>query len=114
MIGIDHDVVQHAGWSPQRHVVVPLNARVGIAEHFAVPIGDKDDDVRVTELRPEKRAVRFLGPRRRRNEALRIEVVMKTDKESAESADGLEIRRRCRADVDAGAQRSTIDICFSL
>jgi hypothetical protein len=92
------------------HVVVPFHARVGIANRFAVLVGGKDDDVRVIELRPEKRAVEVLGPRRCSYETSRVEVVVRADEERAESANGRDVRGRCWADH----QRSTIDICFSL
>jgi len=88
MGGIDHDVVQHARGSPQRHVIGPFDAGVCVAKHLAVPLGDKDDDVRIIKLRPEKRAVSLRGSRRRRQEALRVEVVVRTDEECAEFADG--------------------------
>ena len=114
MAGIDHDIVQHARRSPQRHVVVSLNARVGIAEHFAVPIGDKDDDVRIIELASEIRPVSVFGLGRCRQEAKWIEVVVRADEERAELPDGAGIFRRGGADVDGCAQRSTIAICFSL
>jgi hypothetical protein len=87
---------------------VSLDARVGVAKHLAVPVGDKDDDVRVIQLRPEKRAVCVLGPRRSRNETLRVEVVVQSDEESAEPANRLEVRRGCWADVSVAAQRATV------
>jgi hypothetical protein len=54
---IDDDVVHHTRRPAQRHVIGAFNARVRIANHLAVPLGDKDDDVRFLELRAEKRAV---------------------------------------------------------
>src|SRR5207237_10869727 len=49
MCGIDHDVVQHSGWTTQRHVVISLHARVGVCNHLTLALRDKDDDVRVRE-----------------------------------------------------------------
>src|SRR5215203_806797 len=94
MGGIDHDVMQHAGRPAQRHVIVPLDSRVRIAHHLAVALGGKDDDVRLLELRPEKRAVSVLRPRRRGDEAVRVEVVVRTDEERAEPPNGFEVRGR--------------------
>jgi hypothetical protein len=111
---IDDNVVQDARWSAQRHVVVPLDSRVGVSNHGTVALGGKDDDVRLIELRPEKPAVSLGGLRRWRQEALRVEVVVLTDQKCAELAEGGDVCRRCRADVNGRAQRSTIDICFSL
>jgi hypothetical protein len=110
MGGIDDDVVQHARRSAQRHIIVSLDTRVGIAKHLTVPLGDQDDDVRLIELRPKEPSVLVRGPRRWREEALWVEVVVRADEECAESADGREVCRHCGADY----QRSTIDICFSL
>ena len=99
MGGIDHDVMQHACRPAQRHVIIPLDSRVRIADHLAVALGDKDDDVRLVELRPEKRAISVLGLRRRSDEAVRVEVVVRTDEECAEPADGREVRGRCGAEA---------------
>jgi hypothetical protein len=57
MCGINHDVVHHARRTAQRHVIVPFNARVGVAKDIAVALGDQDDDGRLIELGPEKRAI---------------------------------------------------------
>src|SRR5439155_21603038 len=57
MGGIDNDVVQRTRRSAQRHVVGAFHSRVGIADHLAVPLSDKDDDVRLIDLCPEKRTV---------------------------------------------------------
>jgi len=114
MAWIDHDVVHDTRRSSQRHVVVPLDARVAVAHHVAVPLGDKDDDVRFIELTSEVRSVSLRGIGRRRQEAQWIEVVVRADEECAEFADGADIFRRGRTDVDGCAQRSTIAICFSL
>jgi hypothetical protein len=40
--------------------------------------------------------------------------VMRAHEECAESPDSLQVGRSCRANVESSAQRSTIDICFSL
>src|SRR5205807_4095701 len=102
-------VVQHAGRSTQRHVVVPFDARIAVAEHLAdwelqiprfarndrdVALRDEDDDVGIVELCCEERSVSLRGPRRSGNEALRIEVVVRLDEQRAESPDGGEVGRR--------------------
>src|SRR6185312_14402043 len=61
MLGIDDDVIKHTRRSAQRHVVVPLDAGVGITNHLAVALGDEDHDVRLIELASEKRAVTLRG-----------------------------------------------------
>src|SRR5438045_2500627 len=61
MGGIDHDVVQHSRRPAQRHVIDALDASVGVSDHLAVSLGHEDDDVRLIELRAEKRAVPLLG-----------------------------------------------------
>ena len=65
-------------------------------------LGDKNDDVRFIELGAEKRGVAVLGLRRRGDEAVRVEVVVRTDEERAEPADGLEVRGRHGADENVG------------
>src|SRR5438552_10708677 len=100
MGGIDNDVVQRSRRTAQRHVIVAFHARVAVANHLAVSLGDKDDDVRLSELCSEKRAVRTLGPGRCRHEALRVEVVVSTDEECAESANDWGVCGRCYADAD--------------
>jgi hypothetical protein len=61
--------------------------------------------VRLIELRSEKRAVRLLRPGRCRQEALRIEVLVRTDKERTEPADGLKVRHHCWTDVEGRIHR---------
>jgi hypothetical protein len=95
MGGIDDDVVHPASRPTQRHVVAPLDARVGVAEHFAAALRDEDDDARLIALCSEERGVRVLGLRRGRDEALSVEVVVHPDQQRAKSADGREVRGRC-------------------
>ena len=114
MAWIAHDVVHDTRRSSQRHVVVPLDARVGVTNHLAGSLRDEDDDVWFIELTSEIRPVSVFGLGRCRQEAKWIEVVVRADEERAELPDGADIFRRGGADVDGCAQRSTIAICFSL
>lgn len=99
---IDDDVVQHAGRTAKRHPVVSFDASVGVAEDLAVPLRNEDDDIGRIKLRPEIRCIPLLRPRRRGDEALRIEVVMETDDHCAEPPYRREIGGRRRANDDRG------------
>ena len=98
MGGIDNDVVQDPRGPTQRHVVVSLDARIGVAEHVAESDGDEDDDIRVRELCAEERRVPLLGLRTGRDEALWVEVVVRADEQCAEFPDRREISWGCWSD----------------
>ena len=94
MVGVDHDVVEDPRRPAQRHVIGPLDAGVAVTEHLAVPLRDEEDDARLPDLPPDERGVGVLRPRRGRDEALRVEVVVHPNEQRAESADGRDIRTR--------------------
>jgi len=99
---INDDVIQHARRPSQRHVVAPLDTRIRVPEHSPAPLGNEHDNARLFELRPEKRRVATLGLWCGRDEALRIEIVVRSHEQRTESADGFEVRGRGGSDRDAG------------
>ena len=50
MLRVDDDVLQNSRRTPQRHVVVPFDSGVRVADHIPVVIGDEDSFVRIFEL----------------------------------------------------------------
>ena len=54
MLRVDDDVVQDARRPTERHVVVPLDGGVRVADHVPVVVGDEDGDVWVFELRAQE------------------------------------------------------------
>jgi hypothetical protein len=72
----------------------PFDSRVAVAHDLPAPIRDQDHGGRLPELRREERGVCRLDPRRSREEARRVEVVVQPDEERAEQTEGREIRGR--------------------
>ena len=87
VIRIDHQIVNHAGRAAQRHIVVPLDPGIGIADHRAVPLRDQNELVRLFTLRAEKAAIKLGHVRSRREEAPGVEFVMLRDQHCAKAAD---------------------------
>ena len=87
MFRIDDDVVQDARRPAQRHVVVPFDGSVCVADHVPFVIGNYDGFVWFFELRAYKGGIALRRPRPRGQEALRVEVVMLFDEERAEMSD---------------------------
>src|SRR5215207_8756133 len=81
ILRVDDDVVQDARRPAQRHVVVPLDRGVRVADHVPVVIGDEDGDVRVFELRAHEGRVVRRRPVPRGQEAPRVELVVLLDEE---------------------------------
>jgi hypothetical protein len=107
--GINHNIVEHARWPAQRHVVSPFERCIGIAEHFPFAMRDEDGYSRILELRPEVGGIPLFGPRGGRDETRRIELVVGADQERAQPPQRREIRRRCRPYGDPGpAQRHPV------
>ena len=50
MTWINHDVVQHPRRTTQRHVIVALDACVGVSDHLAARSRHEDHDIRLLEL----------------------------------------------------------------
>src|SRR5262249_56065750 len=59
---VDHNVVEDPRRPAQRHVLGPLDAGIGVAEHLAGPPCDEQDDARLTDLPPDKGSVSVLCP----------------------------------------------------
>ena len=93
---IDDDVIEHTGWSTERHVVSTLDGGVRVADHSAVLLAHENDDVRLVELRHEKRSVSRFRLRRNGDEPLWVEVVMGLHQECTESAEGTAVGGPCQ------------------
>lgn len=52
MLWLNDEVVQDARRSAERHVVVPLDSGLGVADHVPMGLGDEDGRVRVFEFCP--------------------------------------------------------------
>jgi hypothetical protein len=102
MLRVDDDVVQDARRPAQRHVVVPLDGGVGVANHVPVIIGDEDGLARLFELRAHEGRIALRCPRSRGQKAPRVEVVMLLDEERAEAADPRQVGRRRTPDDGPG------------
>lgn len=84
---IDHEVVEHARWAAERHVILSLNAGVAISQHNAGPLRDEHQGVLPTKFTAEEGGVCVLGRGGGRKESVRIEVVVLRDKQGAKSTD---------------------------
>src|SRR3954466_9491366 len=83
---VDDDVVEDSSGSAQGHVIPAFDSRVGVSDYLTFLLGHEDNDASLGKLASEERSVASRSLRRRRDEALRVEVVMRLDKESAEPA----------------------------
>jgi len=79
---------------------VSFDACVRVAEYVAGALRDENDDVRLLELRPDEPRVTVLRFWCRRDEALRIEIVVHTHEQRAKSTDGGEVCVRRWSDGD--------------
>jgi hypothetical protein len=110
MLRVNDDVVQDARRPTERHVVVPLDGGVCVADHVPVVIGDEDGFVRIFELRAYEGRIALRRPWSRGQEALRVEVVMLPDEERAEASDQGQVGRR-RAPDDGPSLGPELSIC---
>jgi len=99
MLRVNDDVVQDARWTTQRHIVVPLNGGVRVADHVSVVICDEDGLVGFFELSADEGGIALRRPWPHGQEALRVEVVMLLDEERAQMADHGQVGG-CRAPDD--------------
>src|SRR3954465_9731021 len=90
---VDDDVVEDSSGSAQGHVIPAFDSRVGVSDYLTFLLGHEDNDAWLGKLAFEERSVASRGLRRRGDEALRVEVVMRLDKESAEPANRRDVGR---------------------
>src|SRR5215207_377022 len=102
MLRVNNHVMQNSRRPAQRHVVVPLDGGVRVADHVPVIIGDEDGLLRVFELRAHEGRIGRRSPWPRGQEALWVEVVMLLDEERAEASDAREVGRRRAPDDGPG------------
>jgi hypothetical protein len=110
-LGIDDDVVQHAGGPAQRHIVVRLHRNIGVTDYSAAVLGHKNGGIRRVELRGKKLRVAVPGSRRRREESTGIELVVRRDEQRSEPAEVRKVGAR-RAANHGLRVRIVIDGCL--
>ena len=112
-LGIDDEVVQHAGGPAQRHIVVRLHRKIGVTDYSAGVLGHKNGGIRRVELRGKKLRVAVLGSPRRREKPTGIELMVRRDEERSEPAEVRKVGTRGAPILGSARDWSLIGACVT-